>query len=428
MNKIRIFISILIVIFFSVIVIVCFPTKKETGDKKETNSDSEIVLDAETYNKLIEESNSEIIKNKVINHMDSGKYYHIQKELEHNGKIYKIIQMCNLEYVPFTSGEMSFVYNHEKNDMLYIYYSKNEELKEIFDMQLKENNLLEYGTQKEFTDMFIFAMPSIREASNCDKISFYRNKNFGFMEESSITALLSYDSDGEIYDIKTFHGAAGININETEDGKLVWEVYIAERLDYYWYGTREEEYEPTIVGDSFTAGTIYDIFINGKEICDIKEKCKSSDNKWDETTAYYELVGHEDNRIYAKHNDLSIYDIINWDKLYDMTNWNYDGYQFDQRVMIRDEFGQDTIVVPSEPITHPTYITKEGYIIRFLTEYYDDNNKDEKVKVAYIKMTADEYLNIKEYLKMWSYLNKNEKPLVVNGKINTELIKELDKK
>ena len=427
MNKIRIFISILIVLFFSVMVVVCIPPIKETEDKKANNNVSKSVLDAETCNELIEESNSEIIKNKVLNHMDSGKYYHIQKELKHNGKIYKIIQMCNLEYVPYTTGDMPFVYNHEKTDMLYIYYSQNRNLKERLDMQLEEQNLVEDIKDEEFGFIGLFGMPSVREPSVGDKISFYRNKDFGFMEESSITALICYDNIGEIYDIKTFQGATGININETDNGEIVWEVYIAERLDYYWYGEKEE-YGSVIYGIPYTAGTIYDIYIDNIEISDIKEKCKSSDNKWEETTAYYEVIRYEDNRIYAKHNDLSIYDIINWDKLYNMTDWNYNGYQFDHRVMIRDEFGQDTIVVPPEPITHPTYITKEGYIIRFLTEYYDDNNKDEKVKVAYIKLTAEEYLNIKDHNKMWYYLNKNEKPLVVDGEINPELLKELENK
>jgi len=429
MNKVRILITILIILVFSVIVVVRFPEKKENENKKASNNISEKILDTETYNELIEESKSEVIKNKVLNHMNSGKYYHIQKELEHNGKTYRIIQMCNFEYVDIYSGENPGEYRHEIHDMLYVYYSTNKKLKDRFDMQLEEKNLYEDRIAEEcgFEELTTFNMPSVREPSIGDKISFYRNKDFGFMEESSITALLSYDSDGEIYDIKTFHGATGIDINETEDGKLVWEVYIAEKLDYYLHGAKEE-HGPTIHGWSSTSGTIYDIYINNKEICDIKERYKSSDNNWENTTTYYEFMRYDEGGIYVKHDDLSIYDIINWDKLYDMTDWKYDGYQSDQRVMIRDEFGKDTIFVAPEPIKQPTYITKEGYIIRFVSDFCDKNNKKEKVKVAYIKLTAEEYLNIEGNTKKWSYLNKNEKPLVVDGEINPELLKELEGK
>ena len=203
--------------------------------------------------------------------------------------------------------------------------------------------------------------------------------------------------------------------------KKRWKVYYAEEEEYYWIGLRYPKYRDYINGWGYSSGSVYGMHINEKgQIYEIEYLHKSEDNLWGD------IFANEDSyfahKKYVKNYSLSVWDIINSkiDKeLLDASLSQNEVYD-----VVRDRFGKETIRI-MEDVFSISYSTKEGYIVRF-APYTDEESNQKKFRINYVKLTAEEYMNIENEEK-YEYINKNEKPFFIDGKINPELLEELEK-
>ena len=420
MSKIKKIIYVLLLLLVLVLATVMFISHRDNDEKEDnsvnkTEADNEI--DKATYSKLLKESSDEAIKQKVKDYLASDKYYHIQEELEYEGKTYKSVQICNLETpeYAFISGE----YRHYTHDMLYLYYANDEKIKMVFDDSLKGDDIIIDLSEEEMevSDIIMYEIPSVKYPTKMKKISFYRDKEFGFMEEFCITALVCYNSAGDIEDIKTFQGATGLNIREDEKGGIIWEVYIAEQVDYCWNVMKYNNGEKGMEGEPYSKGSVYDIYVTDDQIDNIKFKYKSWDNySLDTSSAYNE---HYKRKMCVKNYNLSIWDIINCEELTVRLKECLDKGSFGISAkelipLVKELYGKETIKHCTQCFDEPHYITKEGYIV-----YFGQRG------MYYVKLTAEEYMDMK-FKEREEYLDYHEKPLFVDGEINTELVKELE--
>ena len=147
------------------------------------------------------------------------------------------------------------------DDMIYNYYSQNDELKKRFDEELLEDNIVDFGPEREafYQLTYIIGAPSIKKPSLGEHMVFKKGENFGFINKFAISALICYNKHGEVVDVLAFEGATGLDVM-VENKQLKWEVFIVNQLDYYYKGNVLNDEPNRVYGEGFCSGTVYDIY------------------------------------------------------------------------------------------------------------------------------------------------------------------------
>lgn len=376
----------IIPIIISILLIITFYVKYRGNNNQtqENSSDEEVVeqkISEETYARLIAESQNEENKTKALNHINNDWRYTIQDEIEYEGKIYKSYY---IRYSDYVDGSGDFVKKE-------IYYMP--EYREIIEECMNDENIYHYGDDEGKTSGYN-SDPGYRLAQEKMKvITMERYKEFKFMEEWIVAALTICDKEGNVEDVKVFGGAVGTDL-KNRDGKLVWEVFISDRLDAYICRGEQVGFWGQV------SGTVYDMVIDSNnDISDIMYVRNSCDND------VFDLFekGHENTvpylirKIYVENQDLSIQDIINVkEKVLDNS--------------FRSVLGHEHTNIDGKPDL-PIYFTKEGYVVLIAGK-----------KIHYCKYPREDFLDI----YFWDRGDVGFEDMFIDDELNPKLQKELD--
>lgn len=376
----------IIPIIFAILLTITFYVKYRgnINEPQENTSKEDVIeqkISEETYARLITESQIEENKTKALKHIENDWRYTIQDEIEYEGKIYKSYYIRYSDYI-YGSGD--FV----KKEISYM-----PEYREIIEECMNDENIYHYGDDEGKTSGYN-SDPGYRLAQEKMKvITMERYKEFKFMEEWIVAALTICDKEGNVEDVKVFGGAVGTDL-KNRDGKLVWEVFISDRLDAYICRGEQVGFWGQV------SGTVYDMVIDSNnDISDIMYVRNSCDND------VFDLFekGHENrepyliNKIYVENQDLSIQDVINAkEKLFDKS--------------FRSILGHEHTNIDGKPDA-PIYFTKDGYVVLIGMK-----------NPCYCKYPKEDFLDI----DFWDRDNVDFEYIFINDDVNPKLQKELD--
>lgn len=322
-------------------------------DVKEEN-DAALSINKETFDQLVKESENEDLKDEVLKYIKSDNSYVEMGDVEKDGVIYKSVQM-NL------NEEWDSLYRNLKDYLL-----ETEGIKEELEKEL--TNLIAESPHHSSTikrKMSARVMTGLNEDMG-KVISFERGEDFNLFKEWIVTALLKYDESGKIVDVIVFDGAVGNSLN-IKDDKIAWEVCIADKVDFYYWGLNAE-HEPEIDGIGKMSGTVYSMIVNDEHNIDNITFVRNTKNN--DFNSVCSDIGYA--RPDVKNYELTISDFINSEELKKLITTNPSDFKNQIRKLYGMEHEEGVYVQKSEfegwyKQDAMYYFTADGYLINITT-------------------------------------------------------------
>ena len=346
---------------------------------------------------LLEESEIQSSKDKVLNYLDGEGVYRTQAEVTVGDKIYKSVQICTIEHYDY---ECPFV----------LYYNDDVRMQTAFEKMLTDENLMTGEEHdKEFEEMECYE--NFVKSSYVKSVVQHRGENFDFANELATTALLICDLDGNIQEVKALEGAFGLDI--TQKGEQVcWRVYVITKMDNLLYGLPTAYREKRVFGINYSFGDVCDIMLDaGDNIISAEFIRYSEENPGYEMV--YATYRNLNKKIYVKNNEISIRDVIdNYWKILDDTQEIIDlEYQSVFNDGVKDVLGQPHYNIYGINKMYDVYETVEGYVVAV-----DDYNKN----IYFNKMSHEEFIKNKQDAEC-PWVEKAQNAIYNDGKLNPEL-------
>ena len=321
---------------------------KETSpqsNEKKANNIEDLSVEQETFEQLIKESKNEELKKKVLEHLKSKKHYQVIDEINNGGFVYKSMHI-DLTYT-------TAFYDKDLTDILLETEGIKKELEKETNNIIANSHTESYGIRQKVSAKAILGMHEDKGR----KMSFERGEDFAPFEECMVAVLVKYDDDSNIVDAVMFDGAVG-NSLIVKDNKVYWEVCIARKVDFYYWGVEHAE-QKEIDGIGKMSGDIYNMGIDDKlNIIDIRFVRETKNNDFDSTC--------------VKNYELTIGDFINSEELKKLITANPSDFKNRIRKIygMEHEQGAHVKMLDSEEwCTQDAmyYFTTDGYLVNITT-------------------------------------------------------------
>lgn len=380
-------------IFFIVIFAVCtYSLLQHEFSQKENNGNNTEEVNNE-YDWLKEEGNKTVIKDEIINYLNNGGEYVVQSKLSQDEYSYKCIQINMVEH-NHESQTDEYAYNILSVQMLNNEKYKNDILKELDE----EKNILSYEDGCKEYDKFCQSSIIEYNSDVSKRIEMERNKNFDLMEKWCITALVKYDKEMSITDIIVYEGAIGGKLTVDNEKNIRWDVCIAEKMQYDYWGMYTQNGEKRISGYGSTSGTVYKLTLDSElEINNVEYIRKTCDNDFCQLDPDFTIYNGTSGNVYVKNFELSLEDIKSNKEFKKLVYKINEHISDDTRNKIREELGYEHLYTH---LYDGIYFTKDGYVVLASRP------------AKYVKMTPEDFSKV-DYLEWYScfteFLYEDEK-------------------